>query len=582
MLLAKQTLRVGWHCSSNYYDGEPRQAFYTIRRSPEWKSHLRDIGINKEKSNMMNMQNLKISTRLSVTFGLLIALLVAIVTVALLQMKTMREVTLDIAEQHLPSVELVNRLKINFANLRIDETQHVMNQEDTGMAKTAKEMEDLLRAVNVDMTTYAPLVKGSEEKKSFQSLDAEWKNYTKIHQQIVELSTNREKFPARKLLEGDSYASFERLNALGSQLAEMNHAAATTTTTESGVTYANARYTMLGALLTCVLLAAGAAVWLIGSVTQPLNAAIEVASGIAAGDLSQNIDADSTNETGRLLQALARMQSSLRDIVEQVRQGSGSVANASAEIAQGNQDLSDRTENQASALQVTASSMQTLEATVQQNADNARLANDLALNASAVATRGGDVVAQVVETMKGINQSSRQIADIIQVIDGIAFQTNILALNAAVEAARAGEQGRGFAVVASEVRSLAGRSAEAAKEIKNLIGASVQRVEQGTQLVDRAGVTMSEIVAAIQRVTGIVGDISAASSEQSAGVSRVGEAIGQMDQTTQQNAALVEQMAASAGHLRSQANGLVDVVAQFKDGSATAGRGLLRIAASEG
>ncbi len=530
----------------------------------------------------MNIHNLKISTRLSVAFGLLIALLVIIVTVALLQMKSMREVTVEIAEGHLPAVDLVNRLGINFANLRIGETQHVMNQDDIGMAKTEKAMNELLTATQADMAAYAKLVKGQEQRQYFQALEAEWKNYTQLHQQIVDMSTKREKFPARKLLEGDSNASFDRLNASGKQLAKVNQMAATATTAESGATYANARYTMLGALLACVLLAVGAAIWLIASVTQPLHAAIEVASQIAAGDLSQTIDSDSTNETGRLLQALQRMQTSLREIVEQVRQGSGNVANASAEIAQGNQDLSNRTENQASALQVTASSMHALETTVRQNADNARQANALALNASSVAVKGGSVVEQVVETMKGINQSSRQIADIIQVIDGIAFQTNILALNAAVEAARAGEQGRGFAVVASEVRLLAGRSAAAAKEIKQLIGASVQRVEQGTELVDHAGATMSEIVAAIQRVTDIVRDISAASSEQSAGVSQVGDAIGHMDQATQQNAALVEQMAASASSLRSQANGLVEVVALFKVGAATPQQDVLRIATSAG
>jgi len=512
----------------------------------------------------MNMHNLKISTRLSVAFGLLIALLVVIVTVALLQMKTMHAVTLDIAEQQLPDVELVNSIKINFSNLRIDETQHVMNQEENGMAKTEQAMKDRIGAINTDLAAYNKRLKESAQQQHFQALDAEWKNYTTIHLQIVDLSTKREKFTARKLLEGDSNASFGRLNTSLNQLSTLTHDAATTATAASSATYANARYAMLGALLVCVLLAVGAAVWLIGSVTKPLHAAIEVASRIAAGDLSHDIAIDSSNETGRLLQALQRMQTSLLDIVEQVREGSGNVANASAEIAQGNQDLSDRTENQANALQVTASSMHTLESTVRQNADNARQANELALTASSVAVKGGDVVGQVVETMKGINQSSRQIADIIQVIDGIAFQTNILALNAAVEAARAGEQGRGFAVVASEVRSLAGRSAEAAKEIKHLIGASVQRVEQGTELVDRAGATMSEIVAAIQRVTDIVRDISAASSAQSQGVSQVGEAIGQMDQTTQQNAALVEQMAASANSLRGQANALVEVVALFK------------------
>lgn len=513
---------------------------------------------------MVNLHNLKISTRLSVAFGLLIALLVVIVSIALLQMKTMHAVTLDIAEQQLPDVELVNRIKINFSNLRIEETQHVMNQEENGMAKTEQAMKERMGAIKTDIAAYKQRLTGAEQQQQIQALEAEWQNYTTIHLQIVDLSTKREKFTARRLLEGDSNASFARLNTSLNQLGSLTHDAATAATQASGATYANARYAMLGALLVCVLLAVGAAVWLIRSVTQPLHDAIEVASRIAAGDLSHDIAIDSSNETGRLLQALQRMQTSLLAIVEQVREGSGNVANASAEIAQGNQDLSDRTEHQANALQVTASSMHTLESTVRQNADNARQANELALTASSVAIKGGGVVGEVVETMKGINQSSRQIADIIQVIDGIAFQTNILALNAAVEAARAGEQGRGFAVVASEVRSLAGRSAEAAKEIKQLIGASVQRVEQGTELVDRAGATMSEIVAAIQHVSDIVRDISAASSEQSQGVSQVGEAIGQMDQTTHQNAALVEQMAASANSLRSQANALVEVVAVFK------------------
>jgi methyl-accepting chemotaxis protein len=250
--------------------------------------------------------------------------------------------------------------------------------------------------------------------------------------------------------------------------------------------------------------------------------------------------------------------------VSSVRQGADGVSTASAEIAQGNNDLSARTENQASALEQTAASMEELNSTVKQNADNARQANQLAMQASTVAIQGGEVVGQVVQTMKGINESSQKIADIIGVIDGIAFQTNILALNAAVEAARAGEQGRGFAVVASEVRSLAGRSADAAKEIKQLINASVERVAQGTLLVDQAGTTMTEVVSSIRRVTDIVGEISAASSEQSQGVSQVGEAVNQIDQVTQQNAALVEQMAAAAGSLQTQAAALVQVVSLFK------------------
>ena len=299
----------------------------------------------------------------------------------------------------------------------------------------------------------------------------------------------------------------------------------------------------------------------------PLEQAAELARKIAGGDLSHRVgkgDVERSDEIGAMLASLATMQQNLSGLVSNVRQGSEGVATASAEIAQGNHDLSARTEQQASALEQTASSMEQLGATVRQNADSARQANQLALGASTVAVQGGDVVAQVVETMKGINESSRRIADIIGVIDGIAFQTNILALNAAVEAARAGEQGRGFAVVASEVRLLAGRSAEAAKEIKGLIGASVERVEQGSSLVDKAGATMIEVVASIKRVTDIMGEISAASSEQAAGVAQVGEAITQMDNATQQNAALVEQMAAAASSLKGQAEDLVRVVSVFK------------------
>jgi methyl-accepting chemotaxis protein len=294
--------------------------------------------------------------------------------------------------------------------------------------------------------------------------------------------------------------------------------------------------------------------------------AAEITQRIADGDLSVAI-AVKNPEHASLLQALAVMRDKFARIVGQVRQGSEGVATASAEIAQGNNDLSMRTENQASALQQTAASMEQLSATVKQNADHAVQANQLALNASTVAAQGGSVVAQVVDTMKGINASSRKIADIIGVIDGIAFQTNILALNAAVEAARAGEQGRGFAVVASEVRSLAGRSADAAKEIKTLINDSVSRVEQGSALVDQAGSTMNEVVNSIRQVTEIMSEISAASGEQSAGVAQIGNAVTEMDQVTQQNAALVEQMAAAASSLKSQAQDLVQVVSVFKLGA---------------
>ena len=318
------------------------------------------------------------------------------------------------------------------------------------------------------------------------------------------------------------------------------------------------------AWLTTVLALALGALWLARRMTLPMAAAVGAAEHLARGDLTVPIHAAGNDETRQLLAALQRMQASLAGIVQGVQHNADQVATASAQIAQGNLDLSSRTELQASALQQTAATMDELGATVRANAENARMASELAAGASSVAARGGAVVGEVVETMKGINDSSRRIADIIGTIDGIAFQTNILALNAAVEAARAGEQGRGFAVVAGEVRSLAQRSADAAREIKALITASVERVEHGSSLVGRAGATMGEIVAAIQRVNDIVSEISTASSEQSNGVAQVGQAVTELDRGTQQNAALVEQSAAAAESLKLQAQKLVDAVAVFK------------------
>ena len=510
------------------------------------------------------MGNLKISTRLAGTFGLLVLLLVGMAVAAYSQLSSINEDTLDLADNWLPSVQVVNQMQTQATGDRVAVATHILNTDEAAMGGIEQEITQGRDKLAKQRQTYEKLISSPEEKRLYEEFSAAWKKYAETNDKVLAHSRKNENDQARALLQGESRQNYVAAMALLDKLVELNGAGAEQSKAASERSYSVALTTLFVTAALAIAVAVVAALWLIRSITGPLARAVHAADLVAAGDLTVQIQADSQDETGKLLQSLDKMQQALVRTVSTVRQNAESVASASAQIASGNHDLSARTESQASALEETAASMEELGSTVRQNADNARQANQLAVSASTVAVQGGEVVSQVVETMKGITTASNKIADIIGVIDGIAFQTNILALNAAVEAARAGEQGRGFAVVASEVRSLAGRSAEAAKEIKSLIGASVERVEQGNVQAERAGQTMTEVVNAIRRVTDIMGEISAASSEQSAGVSQVGEAVTQMDQATQQNAALVEQMAAAAGSLSGQARELVEAVAVFK------------------
>ncbi len=510
------------------------------------------------------MNQLKISTRLAGAFAVMVLLLIALGTVSLIQSASQRTELKDVVDVRVPITrslgtlaDRVNVQAIQFRNLALFTneavTKFATDQIAAARASTAEQYKTL------DTLISSP--EGEEVLARMQLRRAE---FVKISDQYLALVQQGQKEEAVKLLEEQLRPAQLAYQATIRDQVELQ----AQTTAAAGQRAEAAAHALVRNVLIASAIAIAMAIFLaisiIRSITRPLAQAVEAADRVASGDLSGQIVVQSQDETGHLLSALQRMQQSLVNTVSSVRSNAEGVASASSQIALGNNDLSARTEQQASALEETAASMEELGSTVKQNADNARAANQLAMSASTVAVQGGDVVSEVVETMKGINESSKKIADIISVIDGIAFQTNILALNAAVEAARAGDQGRGFAVVAGEVRSLAGRSAEAAKEIKALISASVERVEQGTALVDKAGATMTEVVTAIRRVTDIMGEISAASSEQSAGVGQVGEAVMQMDQATQQNAALVEEMAAAASALNAQAGELVNAVAVFK------------------
>jgi len=513
------------------------------------------------------MNELKLATRLTLGFGVLTLLIASIAGMTLARLPTIEGAFHKVTDERIPRVAVLNEVKGNLNQIGLSMRNMVIMSETDEQKKQVEQILAARKTIGDDLDKLRTEITSERGKVLLTKVFDARAAYIPAQAKFIDLVDAGKSSEAKAHLLGVArplqlayFATVDDLIRLQGELTKESSAEAT-----------NA----VAAIKTAVWISAGIAllaalaltIWIIRSVMRQLGAdpadAAALAQSVAAGDLSVRIDLRK-GDTTSLMAQLKDMQTSLSSVVSTVRGNSESVATASAQIAQGNLDLSQRTEEQASALEETAASMEQLSATVKQNADNARQANQLALGASTVAVRGGEVFGQVVETMKGINDSSKKITDIIGVIDAIAFQTNILALNAAVEAARAGEQGRGFAVVASEVRSLAGRSAEAAKEIKGLISASVGRVDQGTALVDQAGVTMAEVVSSIRRVTDIMGEISAASTEQSQGVAQVGEAVGQMDQVTQQNAALVEESAAAAESLRSQAQQLVQVVAVFK------------------
>ncbi|WP_348756001.1 methyl-accepting chemotaxis protein [uncultured Aquincola sp.] len=510
------------------------------------------------------MNHLKISTRLILGFALMALIVAAVGFFCLLRMQATNDEVNNALGVRYPTVKrLIAAREGNAVIARAVRDMFIFTEParlqalKTEIDEVTRRNSEVLDQVRAAVTT----VKGRE---LVGHIDQARKTFLVHNDKIVGLLLNGQRDEARRLLAADVLPAQQRYLELLGTLADLGNRLMDDAASASAARTEATRWAVGAAIAAGLLLAAAIATWIIRSTLRPLNEAVEVARSVAAGDLSKAFDASGGTETAQLLSALKDMQTRLAGIVGEVRANAEGVATASAEIASGNSDLSARTENQASALEQTAASMEQLGATVRTNSDNAQQANQLAQAASDVATQGGEAVQQVVQTMKGISDSSNRITEIIGTIDGIAFQTNILALNAAVEAARAGEQGRGFAVVAGEVRTLAQRSAEAAKEIKTLIAQSVERVEQGTRQVDQAGATIEQVVTSIRRVTDIVGEISSASREQASGVSQVGEAVTAMDQATQQNAALVEESAAAAESLKLQAQQLVQAVAVFK------------------
>ncbi|WP_416758338.1 methyl-accepting chemotaxis protein [Roseateles sp. So40a] len=516
----------------------------------------------------MNIATWRLSTQLTVSFVVLVALCALVGGMGLLQLNRVHDNTTEIADDWLPSIQSMAAIRVKANQIRRMEPDHLLSDDAQERAQIEGNITRARQELAAAEKAYQPYISNDEERRLYAEVVAARDVYFAAQEKLLHLSRNdAEDAQARAHFRGESRTSFNNWVKAIERTADYNAAGSEQSRKDAEADFAAGHGWSLSLTTVAIAVAVALALFLMNHVRRLLGGdpaeAARLVRQVAQGDLSGEIRVRPGDQRS-LIAALAEMQLSLRQVVGGVRVGSESVASASAQIAMGNGDLSQRTEEQASALEQTAATMTQLGETVQQTSENAQQADRLARSASEVAQRGGVVVAQFVETMRGIDESSRRIADIIGTIDGIAFQTNILALNAAVEAARAGEHGKGFAVVASEVRALAGRSAEAAREIKSLIAASVSRVEEGNGQVDQAGATMAEIVAAIGRVTDVVGEISSATREQSQGVHQVGEAVNQMDQVTQQNAALVEESAAAAESLRQQADALVQSVARFR------------------
>jgi methyl-accepting chemotaxis protein len=512
----------------------------------------------------MKLANLKIAQRLALGFGALCLILVAIQTFSINMLGKVNEGTADLVSRRVPNIVATSLVLAEVNDVAIALRNMILSADPADRQKQRDEIVSSRKAGLENLEKLQQNVISPQGRALLERMTAANARYIKGQEEMMTRIDAGDDAEMRRYMKEVMRPIIADLKQAVNGLLEQQSGIARKTAVEAQAAFESTRMTMVVLAAASLALAGLIGWWITRSITRPIVRALEVANTVAAGDLTSRIEVTSTDETGQLLQALKTMNASLARTVLAVRSGTETIATASNEVAVGNLDLSARTEQQASSLEETASSMEELTSTVKQNADNARQANVLAEAASSVAERGGRVIGDVVGTMDRINSSAGKIADIIGVIDGIAFQTNILALNAAVEAARAGEQGRGFAVVASEVRNLAQRSAAAAKEIKGLIGDSTEAVQAGGKLVGEAGATMQEIVESVRRVTDIMSEITAASQEQTAGIEQINEAITQMDQVTQQNAALVEQAAAASASMQEQAANLTRAVSVFE------------------